>query len=173
MLTQERLKSRLHYDPETGVFQWLATNDVGKHLNAWNAKYAGTIAGTISKYIGYITINIDGEFYYAHRLAWFYVYSEWPKGQIDHIDRDRTHNWIANLRQATQQQQSANCCVKKSNKSGGHKGASLNRNGDRWRARIMVDGREIHLGTFDSPEEAHAVYIDAARKAFGEFARGE
>ncbi|MDD0156969.1 HNH endonuclease signature motif containing protein, partial [Shigella flexneri] len=65
-----------------------------KKLSARGA--VGKVAGTIS--YGYNAINIDGVRYFAHRLAWLYVYGEWPKQEIDHIDRNRRNNAISNLR---------------------------------------------------------------------------
>jgi hypothetical protein len=68
ILTQERLKEVLNYDPETGIF----TRAVKRH------KYpAGEKAGTV-EFNGYIVIRISGKTYKAHRLAWLYVYGEWP-----------------------------------------------------------------------------------------------
>ena len=49
----------------------------------------------------YQRITIGGYDYYAHRLAWFYVYGEWPVNELDHIDEDKENNAIDNLREAT------------------------------------------------------------------------
>jgi hypothetical protein len=50
------------------------------------------------------------------------------------------------------------------------KGVFVGRRGKGWRAQIRVSGRAIHLGTFDSWEEAAAAYARAAHTHFGEFA---
>lgn len=148
-LTAERLRERLDYDPATGVFRWRAS---------------GSLAGTPQR--GYRIIKVDGVRVMAHRLAWLYVHGKWPPEQIDHANLERDDNRIANLRQATNQLNSAN---RRARKQSGLKGAFRDRG--RWRSMIKVDGRIRHLGQFDSPESAHAAYLSAAQEAFGEFAR--
>jgi hypothetical protein len=59
--------------------------------------------------------------------------------------------------------------LRKDNKIG-LKGMSIRPNG-RYQARIRVDKKIIWLGTFDTPEEAHSAYVQAAKQHFGEFAR--
>jgi hypothetical protein len=53
--------------------------------------------------LGYVQIKISGKLYHAHRLAWLYVYGYMPEKEIDHINRIRDDNRIANLREATSQ----------------------------------------------------------------------
>ena len=55
---------------------------------------AGSVHST-----GYVRIGIDGRKYTSHRLAWLYVHGVWPSDQIDHINRNRSDNRIANLRE--------------------------------------------------------------------------
>ena len=88
-LTAERLRERLHYDAETGVF----TRRVGSS-NARSGDVAGSVHST-----GYVRIGIDGWKYTAHHLAWLYVHGVWPSDQIEHISRKRSDNRIANLRE--------------------------------------------------------------------------
>ena len=80
-LTQDRLKELLHYDPDTGVFTWIQ-----KPAPRGRA-IIGSVAGGLKQH-GYITIGINQREYYAHRLAWLYVYGEWPEDQIDHINHN-------------------------------------------------------------------------------------
>jgi len=72
-----------------------------------------------------------------------------------------------NMVRATRQQTRAHGGVHKNNLSG-LKGVSPN--GKRWKAQITVDYELIHLGTFDTKEEAHEAYCKAAKKRFGKFA---
>jgi hypothetical protein len=51
---------------------------------------------------------IDGHTYKLSRLAWLYMTSEWPRGEIDHANRDPTDDRFCNLREATNRQNQAN-----------------------------------------------------------------
>jgi hypothetical protein len=42
--------------------------------------------------------------------------------------------------------------------------------GRRFQAQINVAGKKLSLGTFNTPEEAHAAYREAASRYHGEFA---
>jgi hypothetical protein len=156
MLTAEILRELLDYDPETGVFTWLA------------GRRAGKIAGGFRS-DGYHTISIgSSRRYFAQRLAFLYVYGRWPAEDVDHIDGNPSNNAIVNLREATRSQNLQNK-RSRSNTSSGLKGVTWQ--GRKWVARIKRDGRNDYLGSFKTAEEAHAAYCAAAREAYGEFAR--
>ena len=91
-MTQEELHQLLDYNPETGEFFW-------KSCPAKKIKF-GQKAGSICKIHGYVLIGIKKKQYRAHRLAWLYVHGKWPYPEIDHINRVKTDNRIANLREA-------------------------------------------------------------------------
>jgi HNH endonuclease len=149
----DRLKELLSYDPDTGEFIWL----VNKSARA----RTGMVAGQKTRY-GYIAVVIDGVFYPAHRLAWFYVTTEWPPAEIDHRDLDKTNNRFANLREATRKQNMQNRRTPNITGSSGYLGVSKNRN--KWEARIGIDGKVKHIGNFGTPEEAHAAYVLEKRR---------
>lgn len=158
-LTLQRLKEVLHYDPKTGIFTCL--------VNRRKAR-AGEPTGVITP-DGYVQVTVDWSIYKAHRLAWFYMTGEWPKAdEIDHRDLDGTNNRWGNIREATRSQNGANK-PKQSNNTSGFKGVSAA--GLRYRAYIVVGRKQIHLGMGRTPEEAHALYVAAAQKYYGEFAR--
>jgi hypothetical protein len=163
MLTADRVRYLLHYNPETGHFVWL--------LDRSGTKRAGRRAGCLRP-DGYRFIATDGGGYYEHRLAWLYVTGEWPAARLDHINGQRDDNRFENLRVASLSENMRN---RKTNYTSttGLKGVQPRKSG-RWAARIMVDGgRRIHIGTFDTAEEAHAAYCVAAERHHGEFARVE
>jgi hypothetical protein len=87
--------------------------------------------------------------------------------QVDHIDHNGLNNRRSNLRVATGQLNKANRRTFKNNTSG-YRG--VGRFGDRWLARIRVNGKGLSLGVYDSPEEAAFAYNIAATMYFGEFA---
>jgi hypothetical protein len=154
-LTQERLKEVLNYCPESGVFVW-----IGK--TAGQRKF-GNVAGTTSV-SGYRDIKVDGTLFRAHRLAWLYVYGEFPPDQIDHINREKADNRLVNLRAVTQSENQHNSNLKITNKSG-FKGVCYHKNNKKWCAQIRLNSVSKNLGYFASPEAAGAAYL-AAQKIY-------
>lgn len=156
MLTAERLKELLVYSEETGSFLWR-----GAHSRRVKA---GDIAGSVSPK-GYIVIGVDKKTYRAHRLAWLYVHGRWPLNDIDHINCIKADNRIVNLREITnaENQQNIKSAIS-SNKTSGFLGVSRSANRKKWRATIAINGQDIHLGYFDTPEKASDAYVSAKRK---------
>lgn len=147
MITHDRLKELLHYNPDTGVF----TNRVRRGGNA----LAGGIAGCITNK-GYVHIRIDGKDYQAHRLAWLYVYGEFPKIEIDHINHIRSDNRISKLRLATHQENGKNQskhCTNTSGHTGIHIYETVN-GGAVFYARLEHSGEVVLSKGFSSLKEA-------------------
>ncbi len=151
-LPAERLRELLNYDPKTGIFTW--------RIDRRAKARPGSLAGTITP-SGYRNIWTDGYNYRAHRLAWLYVYGKWPAGQIDHINRVRSDNRIANLRIVTHAQNMENRKVQRNNTSG-YTGVYPDRDGRRFSARISSNGKWLYLGHFKTAELAYAAYCKAA-----------
>jgi hypothetical protein len=162
VLSRERLQEILAYDQETGVFRW--------RVDLTPKTKAGSVAGSLSKSRGYIGICVNRRTYFAHRLAWLYVYGEWPAQFIDRIDGDRSNNRLSNLREASRAENQQNRRIN-SNNSSGLKGIYFDGCTGKWRAQIKVNGKIKRLGRFSDPSEAHAAYVAAADKFFGDFAR--
>jgi len=160
-MTRARLCELLHYERKTGQFRWR------KRMN--RKVLAGDIAGSLAV-DRYRKITIRRKKYRAHHLAWLYVTGEWCPVMIDHRDGDPSNNRWTNLRRATGSQNNANRRLPRNNACR-LKGVSRHRR--RWRATIRKNGRRHHLGIFRMPQAAHAAYVKAARKLFGEFARTE
>jgi len=152
-LTQDQLTQALHYDPETGVF---------RRRSRMNASKIGTVPKNPRH--AYLNIGIGFHVYRAHRLAWLYVHGSWPDGQIDHINGDKLDNRIANLRVATNSQNKQNMRKARSDSRSGLIGASWHTKSNKWRAAIQIDGKKKHLGYFDTPEEAHQVFMEHKRE---------
>ncbi len=141
-ITRKKLKKHVHYDKKTGIFTW--------KINNHNQTSVGDICDRENN--GYIVITIDKTSYQAHRLAWLYVYGYMPK-QIDHRDRIRHHNWITNLRIATQSQNCINRPLATNNTSG-IKGVMWCKTHNKWLVRITYLRKQIFLGYHKSFDEA-------------------
>jgi hypothetical protein len=93
-----------------------------------------------------------------------------PDGyEVDHKDGNPLNSIRPNLRLATRAENVRNTRTPKNNTSG-YKGVSWNKPLQKWRARIKVNNKNIHLGLFDDPELAHKAYCEAADKYHGEYA---
>ena len=156
-LTAEEARSRLNYDSETGILTW-------KKLR--NKRRIGEEAKSLDV-AGYVQVNISGTLVKGHRLAWLLHYGYWPDGDIDHINGVRNDNRISNLRCVSPKVNCQNQRVGSRPSVTGLIGVHLQDRGrpnKRYRAKIYVDGRQIHLGGYATPEEAHAAYVLAKRK---------
>lgn len=143
--SQAKLREDFTYDPETGDF----------------IKYDGRW-GFIDSY-GYIAISYDGNRYKVHRLIWVWVYGEEPD-QIDHINGDRQDNRIQNLRSVNHKTNCRNRGKQINNKSG-FNGVSWHEHSGKWGAQLKVDCKQIHIGYYNSPQEA----ADARQEFIAEF----
>lgn len=150
-LTPERVRELLHYEPETGVFTWrVATSRRVK---------VGDKAGCLHKRDGRVYISVDGKLYKAHRLAWLYMKAEWPAAGIDHRDGAPSNNRFDNLRPASQAENMQNLRKAHRDSSSGLLGAQRLRNG-KWIARLLCKGIRVDSIRFDTPEQAHAAYLE-------------
>tara|TARA_A100001201_G_scaffold126849_1_gene111399 strand:+ start:86 stop:577 length:492 start_codon:yes stop_codon:yes gene_type:complete len=117
----------------------------------------GDIAGCKFYDKDYVRINVDGISYTKHRLVYQYHHGNLTEEDIiDHIDRDPGNNSIENLRIVSKSINNLNSGLPKHN-THGYKGVS--KNGNRFMARIMINGNFEYLGAYDTLEEAHQAYM--------------
>ena len=161
-ITQELVKHRFHYDPETGVFT---------HRNPVSKKSVkGEVAGNSTSDKQYLYIGINYKRYASHRLAWLYVHGAWPEFEIDHINGDGADNRLANLRVATPSQNQFNRRTPKNNKSG-VKGLFWMERLKKWRAcaASTKEGFSGYLGVYSSRDDAILALQKGRRLVHGEF----
>src|SRR5262245_1233634 len=138
MLTFERLREVLEYNPETGLWVWIARTG--------RKSKPGKIAGSVHEH-GYIVIRIDRAIYKGHRLAWLYMTGAWPSVTIDHINGEPGDNRWVNLREASYSQNNSNRGPRADSKTG-VKGVSIDNKTKRWRAQLSVGGKAVYIGLF-------------------------
>lgn len=162
MISIERAKHLVSYDPETGLFHW--KNPTSRRVRA------GGVAGSLMSN-GYVNIRLDRFQVLAHRLAWWFVHGCMPKQYIDHANGDRRDNRICNLREASKADNSHNLRKPTHGLTSRFKGVHFCSSKKKWTAQICVNKKRSHLGRFGSQEQAAAVYDWHASIAFGEFAK--
>ena len=150
MISQERVKQLLSYDPETGIFV---------RLKSCKGK-VGRITTN-----GYMDIGLDYKRYQAHCIAWVYMTGEYPVLDIDHINHIRTDNRFINLRQVTRTENMKNSKRSKANSSG-FTGVYWDTTNQKWSSQIVVNGKQKSLGRFFCKIEAIAARI-RANKEYG------
>jgi hypothetical protein len=146
-----------------------------QHLIAKGWKYdpitghCYTTRGKVSQVInggGYqqivLSVNKKIYFVYGHRFAWFCYHGVLPTYTIDHINRIKSDNRIENLRDVQHKVNTRNRFGK------GYVVMKLKKERKNiYRAQIMFEGKLIHLGVFDTPEQATERYIKAKKYYHG------
>jgi hypothetical protein len=112
----------------------------------------GEEAGRLSNR-GYRQIMVNRKFYLSHRLIYIFHHGEIAdKLYIDHIDRDKSNNNIENLRLVTIQENQWNR---------GARGYYFHKANNKFLAQIRLNSKLIHLGYFNTEEEARSAYLKA------------
>lgn len=155
-LTQGKVALLDREDAELTVFNWFARKDKEQY-------YAGR------------TVYVNGVKQYTlhlHRVVMERVLGRelLPTELVDHWDNDGLNNRRGNLRLADHTQNQGNR-RKNRNNSSGYKGVSWHKRVQKWLAKLDYQGKCIHIGVFDTPEEAHEAYKKKAIELWGEFAR--
>lgn len=153
MITAERVRELLSYDPATGILTW--------RVHRGGKAKKGERAGSPDRK-GARQISFGGRVLREHRLIWLYMTGRWPDPEVDHGNGNSEDNRWKNLREATSRFNKENRRRANKNNSTGLLGVS--EYDDKFRARITVGGREIWLGRFDTASAAHQAYVEAKRK---------
>ena len=168
-ISAQRLRELLDYNQETGILNWRRRpremfRDT-RMFNTWNTRYAGAEAGAVCNG-KYLYINVLGSNILAHRIIWMMIHGEWPNGVIDHINGKKRDNRIENLRDVSGRINSENRqTAQPSKKSELPLGVFITKRArkPKFRANIRHEGRQKYLGCYDTPEKAHAAYLQAKR----------
>ena len=92
-----------------------------------------------------------------------------PGFDVDHVNGNTLDNTRANLRVCTRAQNIANASKTRGNSI--YKGVHQLAVSGKWKASIRANGRNHHLGHFDSEVAAAQAYDEAARALHGEYAK--
>jgi len=117
----------------------------------------------------YLTTTINYRKFRFHRVVYFAhnrnfdIFDDNPDNQIDHIDGNKLNNHIFNLRVVNNSQNMRN-----TNRYKNAKGYTKTASG-RFRAIVRINGKDERLGTFDTEEEAHEVYLKKRNELHNDF----
>lgn len=162
VITPELLRQLLRYEPEAGKLFWKERPrelfNSQRAFAVWNARFANKLALNYKDKSGYLYGKIFKTCVQAHRAAWIIYYNTEIIGQIDHINHNTSDNRIINLRTVSESENKKNIKKRKDNKSG-FTGVFWFK--DRWLAKIKINNKKIHLGTFRDKDQAIAARASA------------
>ena len=122
----------------------------------WSKRYSKPLKG--AKKIGALRVRLNWNdnitFTNYGRVVYAWCTGTWPANDVDHRNRNWADNRIQNLRAVDRRTNNQN----KANYMGG---AHFNKKAQKWRAKIVIGKKAIHLGTFPSKAEAQAAYQTA------------
>lgn len=147
------IREAIHYCPETGALTWRTKRPGTGGI--------GAAAGGINKQLGYVQLRFNDRLYYGHRIAFALMTGRWPV-LVDHINGSKADNRWVNLRESDRRHNQEN--RRRENKNNANQLLGVKCNHNRFSASLTVNRRSMYLGTFDTPEQAHAAYLIAKRK---------
>jgi len=153
----KKLNNTFRYDSKTGLL-W--------RRHPYHKKEMDTPAGWKSPK-GHIIVCVFGTNFKAHRIVWAMQTGRWPTKQVDHKNRNGSDNRWHNLRLASNGQNRSNSKTGRNSRSG-FKCVTVTPS-NKFVAYFKKKNTRVHLGTFLTPQEAHAAYVTAAAKQYGEF----
>ena len=155
-LPPEEIRQLLAYDPASGVLTWTDRHSI-------RIPHAGAVAGTIDRF-GYVLISVKYRRIRGHTLAWVIQTGRYPEKEIDHINGIRSDNRWANLREADRCKNMQNLQGARRDNQTGLLGVTPHSGGKYFTAEIRANRKRHYLGCFDTPEQAHAAYMEAKKR---------
>lgn len=104
--------------------------------------------------------SIKEDFLIHHLVANHFLENPENKPIIDHIDRNRTNNCLDNLRWITRSGNGRNRTKQQGIYSSKYSGVYFHQPTNKYLAQIRVNGKRIHLGYFETEEDAGNAYND-------------
>lgn len=167
-LTQT-LRETFHYSIVSGKLYWREDRprehfaNQKAHTRYLNVQAGKQVKASTSAY-GYWVVGLKNcGVLLVHRIAYVLVWGHFPEAGIDHFDGDKKNNCWLNLREASQEINTRNQKKNVRNTSG-FAGVSRGKKDGTWRSHVYVNDIHIHLGTFDTPDqayEARMAYLNA------------
>ena len=154
MIDKELINNLFHYCSNTGILSWKVKR---------GSAQVGSIAGCVRDN-GYLDVRINKKLYRVHRIIWIMMYGYMPTKDIDHLNGERADNRLCNLREVSRGDNMHNLRGATKRNKTGLLGVSRHKFRKTWRARLCVDGNQIYLGVFETPNEAYIAYMNAKRK---------
>lgn len=127
------------YNPLTGIL----TRKTGRD---------GPTNGTLHDN-GYLRLRWKDKLYYVSHIIWVYCYGDWPKQTIDHINGIKTDNRLDNLRDVSLAENIRNRAVSRSPERNIH--LTKDRKIPKYHVQFTKNKKTIHVGSFDTKEEAY------------------
>lgn len=155
MLTQTRLKELFDYREDGALIRKTGGSGRGNHV--------GAVAGTKTRY-GYISVNVDGKLYQAHRLVWLWHHGKFPTGETDHMNGIRDDNRIENLRDVSRIENQQN--QRQPSRNNKAKALGVHAVNGKYRAVLSVSGKNIYGVLRDSVDEAKADRVALEKQHF-------
>lgn len=143
---QSDLKHHFNYSPLSGELSW-------RNVLSNRVKNGTTITTRNSS--KHLRVTYKGINYLVHRIIWKMVTGCDPLDEIDHINGNPMDNTWGNLREASRVQNMCNTKLYTTNTSG-VAGVNYHKLSGKWRARIMIRGRDTIIGYYNSIDEAAA-----------------
>lgn len=131
------------------------------------AQFKWHVSGTAKKYA---KRDVGGRKAKTSILLHRYIMDAKAGDVVDHINGNTLDNRRENLRICKQTDNSRWHIDLNKNNTSGYRGVCWHEQRGKWLATIRIARKQIHLGLFESKEDAARAYDEAASLNFGDFA---